>query len=194
MAEEREFERMASREEAATALRRVADGVLGGIVRIGETDEIVDVAIPAEMELEIEYEVEDDERSLEVELEWPADVTPPEASAGETPSEASAEEATNDAGTEADGVTGAEAANEAAIVEEPPTVPGTDELPARGSRFEVFQDRADEWRWRLVHWNGNIIATSGEGYTRKHNAQKGLQSVIRNAPSADIVEGDGPQE
>jgi amphi-Trp domain-containing protein len=56
------------------------------------------------------------------------------------------------------------------------------------ARFEVFRDRADEWRWRLRHRNGNIIATSGEGYTRKHNAWKGLRSVMRNAPEAALTE------
>jgi amphi-Trp domain-containing protein len=54
-------------------------------------------------------------------------------------------------------------------------------------RFELFLDRAEEWRWRLVHRNGNIIATSGEGYTSKQNALKGMRSVMRNAPDADVV-------
>jgi uncharacterized protein YegP (UPF0339 family) len=56
------------------------------------------------------------------------------------------------------------------------------------ARFEVFRDRASEWRWRLRHRNGNVIATSGEGYTRKHNAWKGLQSVMQNAPEAEVQE------
>jgi uncharacterized protein YegP (UPF0339 family) len=56
------------------------------------------------------------------------------------------------------------------------------------ARFEVFRDRADEWRWRLRHRNGNVIAAGGEGYTRKHNARKNLRSVIRNAPDAEITE------
>jgi amphi-Trp domain-containing protein len=54
-------------------------------------------------------------------------------------------------------------------------------------RFELFLDRAEEWRWRLVHRNGNIIATSGEGYTSKQNALKGIRSVMRNAPDAEVV-------
>ncbi|GAA0454632.1 DUF1508 domain-containing protein [Halococcus dombrowskii] len=54
-------------------------------------------------------------------------------------------------------------------------------------RFEVFRDRASEWRWRLVHRNGNIIATGGEGYTSKQNALKGMRSVMQNAPDADVV-------
>lgn len=56
------------------------------------------------------------------------------------------------------------------------------------ARFEVFQDRGEQWRWRLRHRNGNLIATSGQGYSRKHNARKGLRSVVRNAPGADVRE------
>ncbi|MDL5361286.1 HVO_2922 family protein [Halalkalicoccus sp. NIPERK01] len=57
--------------------------------------------------------------------------------------------------------------------------------PSQG-RFEVYRDRAGEWRWRLVHRNGNIIADGGEGYSSKHNAIKGLRSVQHNAPGAGI--------
>nr|WP_283102271.1 DUF1508 domain-containing protein [Haloplanus sp. XH21] len=31
------------------------------------------------------------------------------------------------------------------------------------------------------------IATSGEGYSRKHNAWKGLRSVMANSSNAEIV-------
>lgn len=52
--------------------------------------------------------------------------------------------------------------------------------------FQVFRDSAGEWRWRLVHRNGNVIASSGEGYTRRHNAEKGMRSVMKNAPGATV--------
>jgi len=54
--------------------------------------------------------------------------------------------------------------------------------------FELYQDSADEWRWRLRHDNGNIIADGGEGYTKKANAKNGIESVRGNAPGADIEE------
>lgn len=54
--------------------------------------------------------------------------------------------------------------------------------------FELYEDRAGEWRWRLVHDNGNVIADGGEGYTTKRRAKDGLRSVKRNAPDADVVE------
>ena len=54
--------------------------------------------------------------------------------------------------------------------------------------FELYQDEAGEWRWRLRHENGNIIADSGEGYTAKAGAVNGIESVKENAPAAPIKE------
>lgn len=54
--------------------------------------------------------------------------------------------------------------------------------------FELYEDDADEWRWRLVHDNGNIIADSGEGYSSKGGAENGIESVKDNAPDAPISE------
>jgi uncharacterized protein YegP (UPF0339 family) len=62
-----------------------------------------------------------------------------------------------------------------------------DALYASQARFELYEDRGGKWRWRLRHRNGNLIAASGEGYTRKHNAQKGLASVRHNALGATTL-------
>jgi len=62
--------------------------------------------------------------------------------------------------------------------------------PRSRARFELYRDRAEEWRWRLRHHNGNIIADGGEGYNRKRSARNGLESVRRNAPGASVVEQD----
>ena len=43
--------------------------------------------------------------------------------------------------------------------------------------FELYKDRAEEYRWRLRHENRQIIADSGEGYTTKANALNGIESV-----------------
>ncbi len=59
---------------------------------------------------------------------------------------------------------------------------------ADGADFELYRDKASEWRWRLVHRNGNIIADSGEGYERKAGAENGLESVQSNAKHAYIIE------
>jgi uncharacterized protein YegP (UPF0339 family) len=54
------------------------------------------------------------------------------------------------------------------------------------STFEIFQDNADEWRWRLVASNGNIIADSGEGYQSKQGVKRGIESVKKNARQAQV--------
>lgn len=44
-------------------------------------------------------------------------------------------------------------------------------------KFEVYQDTKGEWRWRLKHNNGNILATSSEGYKSKADALKCVDNV-----------------
>ncbi|MBX0325969.1 DUF1508 domain-containing protein [Halomicroarcula sp. F13] len=62
------------------------------------------------------------------------------------------------------------------------------DVVASKATFERYQDSADEWRWRLVHDNGNIIADCGEGYASKQKATQGLESVKENAPGAHVVD------
>lgn len=31
-------------------------------------------------------------------------------------------------------------------------------------KYEIYQDKRGEWRWRLKAGNGNILAVSSEGY------------------------------
>jgi uncharacterized protein YegP (UPF0339 family) len=40
--------------------------------------------------------------------------------------------------------------------------------------YWVYKDRALNWRWQLVHKNGNIIADSGEGYVNKADCLHGI--------------------
>ncbi len=54
--------------------------------------------------------------------------------------------------------------------------------------FELYEDKADEYRWRLVHDNGNIIADSGEGYASKGNARDAIERVQGYAPKADVLD------
>jgi uncharacterized protein YegP (UPF0339 family) len=56
--------------------------------------------------------------------------------------------------------------------------------------FELYEDSADEWRWRLRHWNTEIIADSGEGYSSQQAARNGIESVKRNALDAPIETRD----
>jgi len=54
------------------------------------------------------------------------------------------------------------------------------------AKFEIFRGKIGDYRWKLTHTNGQIIANSGEGYTTKVNAINGLNSVKKNAPDAVV--------
>ena len=54
-------------------------------------------------------------------------------------------------------------------------------------KFEMYTDKAGEFRFRLKAKNGEIIATS-EGYKAKASCENGIASVKKNAPEAEIVE------
>ena len=54
-------------------------------------------------------------------------------------------------------------------------------------KFEVYTDKAGEYRFRLKATNGQVIATS-EGYTAKAGCINGIESVKKNAEVAEIVE------
>ncbi len=54
-------------------------------------------------------------------------------------------------------------------------------------KFEMYTDKAGEFRFRLKARNGEIIAVS-EGYKAKASCQNGIESVRKNAPEADVVE------
>ena len=54
-------------------------------------------------------------------------------------------------------------------------------------KFEVYIDKAGEYRFRLKATNGQTIATS-EGYGAKAGCLNGIDSVKRNAPDAEIDE------
>lgn len=54
-------------------------------------------------------------------------------------------------------------------------------------KFEMYTDKAGEYRFRLKAKNGEIIATS-EGYKTKSSCENGIESVKKNAPEAEVVE------
>ena len=53
-------------------------------------------------------------------------------------------------------------------------------------KFEVYLDKAGEYRFRLKARNGEIIAAS-EGYKAKSSCMNGIASVVKNAPEASVV-------
>ncbi len=52
-------------------------------------------------------------------------------------------------------------------------------------KFEVYQDKAGEFRFRLKASNGQIIGT-GEGYKAIKSCLNGIASIKKNAPDAEI--------
>ncbi|MCC3770931.1 YegP family protein [Streptomyces sp. UNOC14_S4] len=54
-------------------------------------------------------------------------------------------------------------------------------------KFEMYEDKAGKYRYRLKAGNGEIIAV-GEAYNSKAACQNGIDSVKRNAPTAEVKE------
>lgn len=56
---------------------------------------------------------------------------------------------------------------------------------ATNPKFELYEDKAGEYRFRLKARNGEIIAAS-EGYKTKSACENGIESVRKNAPIANL--------
>lgn len=54
-------------------------------------------------------------------------------------------------------------------------------------KFQIYKDKKKEFRWRLIATNGNILADSGEGYTRRGNVKK---AIVRFCDAALAVVED----
>ena len=57
----------------------------------------------------------------------------------------------------------------------------------KNPKFEVYLDKAGEFRFRLKASNGQIIAV-GEGYKARAGCMNGIESIRKNAPDAETVE------
>lgn len=77
----------------------------------------------------------------------------------------------------------------ASVQKNAPIAP-VEDMPAGGSekcpKFELYQDKAGEFRFRLKASNGEIILSS-EGYTSKDGCKNGIVSVKKNAPDATVI-------
>lgn len=54
-------------------------------------------------------------------------------------------------------------------------------------KFEIYNDNAGEFRFRLKATNGQVIAVS-EGYKALAGCENGVESVKKNAADAEIVD------
>lgn len=63
-------------------------------------------------------------------------------------------------------------------------VPEAPYLDVGMAAFEVYEDKAEEWRWRLRAHNGNTLSDGGEGYASRTETQSAILAVKRHAPNA----------
>lgn len=54
-------------------------------------------------------------------------------------------------------------------------------------KFEIYKDKAGEFRFRIVATNGNILASS-EGYSAKASAKNAIERIKSDAAKAEIVD------
>jgi uncharacterized protein YegP (UPF0339 family) len=59
----------------------------------------------------------------------------------------------------------------------------------KNPKFEVYTDKAGEYRFRLTATNGQTIAAS-EGYKAKASCMNGIESVKKNAPDAAVEKAE----
>lgn len=62
-------------------------------------------------------------------------------------------------------------------------------------RIELYRSglRRKKWRWRYVAENGNILADSGQGYSRRMDALNGAKRVVgaHEGRGVRVMEVDG---
>jgi uncharacterized protein YegP (UPF0339 family) len=52
--------------------------------------------------------------------------------------------------------------------------------------FEVYEDNANEFRWRAKAANGQVVATSSQGYKAKADCEKAIDLIRKGAAKADV--------
>ena len=54
------------------------------------------------------------------------------------------------------------------------------------AEFELYRDKAGEYRWRLQAENNKVVADSAEGYKDKSDCEHGIELVRTLAPSVSV--------
>ena len=67
----------------------------------------------------------------------------------------------------------------------------TSETSEASSRYEIYQDTAGEFRWRLKAGNNEIVGDSSEGYTTRLGAIRAAKSVQRWATTDTFIDQTG---
>lgn len=53
--------------------------------------------------------------------------------------------------------------------------------------YEMYKDKADQYRWRYWSSNGNIIADSGESYHNKSDCQQGI-NIMKGSSNSSVMD------
>lgn len=204
-----EEQRPRKRRSIASFFRQFADRLARGEPVAVDAAQHVAVEVPDEPDMAVTVDRMNGIVSIDIELEWPEEAGSVETSV--VASKASFERYEDAAGDyrwrlrhdnrniiadSGEGYTSKQKATQG-LESVKRNAPGAyvldrsrDETPlgegGSNATFELFTDEAGEWRWRLRHDNGNIIADSGQGYASKQKAKQGLHSVQTNAPGAPI--------
>ena len=56
------------------------------------------------------------------------------------------------------------------------------------AQFELYKDKPEKFRFRLKAGNGEIIAVASEAYESKSSAKNGIESIKKNAATAEVVD------
>lgn len=54
-------------------------------------------------------------------------------------------------------------------------------------KFEVYQDLASKWRWRLLARNGQIVSTSNESFDKAGNALRAAKTEARHYAEGKVI-------
>ena len=57
-------------------------------------------------------------------------------------------------------------------------------------KWQIYLDKKGEVRLRLIASNGNIVATTNDGYLSKDAAKKGIAAIARASKGASVVRND----
>jgi uncharacterized protein YegP (UPF0339 family) len=53
-------------------------------------------------------------------------------------------------------------------------------------KFEVYQDKSEQFRWRLLASNGQTVAASSEGYAERRDSEAAIDTIKKGVAKAQI--------
>lgn len=56
-------------------------------------------------------------------------------------------------------------------------LPAVAQAQGAALKFEIYKDSKAQFRWRLSHVNGQVLATGGQGYRAKADCERGVKVV-----------------